>query len=129
MIPSGVFGNLIGGLVVRLFGKTNLRIGYILLFFTFLTIIIDPIFLFLGCPNREVVGIDQPYPMNSMASPIELNSVCNDNCECDVDFEPICGSDNVTYFSPCFAGCTATEKTDDNTTVNKLTMFTCIVIT
>ena len=33
-------------------------------------------------------------------------STCNVGCDCTTaTFDPICGSDSVTYFSPCHAGC------------------------
>ena len=38
--------------------------------------------------------------------------VCNANCACPSDFGPVCGSDNVTYFSACYAGCRATGLAD-----------------
>ncbi|EEC15358.1 organic anion transporter, putative, partial [Ixodes scapularis] len=35
-----------------------------------------------------------------------LKMKCNENCSCsEMLYSPICGADNVTYFSPCFAGC------------------------
>ena len=31
---------------------------------------------------------------------------CNDNCTCAMsDYNPVCGSNDVMYYSPCFAGC------------------------
>jgi len=33
---------------------------------------------------------------------------CNNLCSCSTSrksYDPVCGSDNVTYFSACFAGC------------------------
>ncbi|PIK33377.1 putative solute carrier organic anion transporter family member 2A1 [Apostichopus japonicus] len=119
VIPSGIFGNLIGGCLVKVFGKTTLRIGYLLLFFTAITIIIDPIFLFVGCPNRQLVGVNQQYPLLDAENTTSLEATCNvnNNCTCDVDFEPICGHDNLTYFSPCFAGCESSSVDEMNITV------------
>ena len=31
---------------------------------------------------------------------------CNVGCSCDRDsFDPLCGDDGITYFSPCYAAC------------------------
>ncbi len=36
-----------------------------------------------------------------------LNDVCRDDCMCEdyVAFTPICGVNDLQYFSPCDAGC------------------------
>ena len=35
-----------------------------------------------------------------------LTSSCNINCGCSTSrFAPVCGSDHVTYFDKCHAGC------------------------
>ena len=37
---------------------------------------------------------------------VNLTAACNVNCGCVPDvFEPVCGADNLIYFSPCYAGC------------------------
>ena len=42
---------------------------------------------------------DSPFKINLTAS-------CNFGCECDMnDVQPVCGSNGLTYFSPCHAGC------------------------
>lgn len=38
----------------------------------------------------------------------KLISPCNFNCSCRIDtFIPVCGSDNIVYANPCYAGCSA----------------------
>lgn len=38
--------------------------------------------------------------------PTSLNSTCNSACGCTTKkFNPICGVNGVTYYSPCHAGC------------------------
>ena len=42
--------------------------------------------------------------VSSNVSP--LNSACSASCMCNSTvFEPICGVDGITYFSPCQAAC------------------------
>ena len=42
---------------------------------------------------------------------VHLTEQCNTACDCDnIAYDPVCGSDQHTYFSPCHAGCLATSK-------------------
>ena len=48
---------------------------------------------------------------------VELDAACNAGCGCSqVDYNPVCGRDNVMYYSPCYAGCStsyaAEQKVD-----------------
>lgn len=36
---------------------------------------------------------------------VYFNSDCSDSCRCDKKFSPVCGADNFTHYSACFAGC------------------------
>ena len=38
--------------------------------------------------------------------PLSLINECNINCGCNEKiYTPVCGPENITYVSPCFAGC------------------------
>ena len=53
-----------------------------------------------------------------------FNSSCNANCSCSMDFyNPICGVDNVMYYSPCHAGCSGSIQvhSDESGTINNST--------
>lgn len=37
---------------------------------------------------------------------LNLTDACNSQCNCnEYKFDPVCGADNVMYYSPCYAGC------------------------
>ncbi|XP_020712743.1 LOW QUALITY PROTEIN: solute carrier organic anion transporter family member 4A1 [Ceratitis capitata] len=58
-------------------------------------------YAFIGCPGNEqsmIINIPEGGP-NSITT-------CNSACYCDyVPFSPVCGENNMTYISPCHAGC------------------------
>ncbi|KAH8023839.1 hypothetical protein HPB51_018058 [Rhipicephalus microplus] len=41
----------------------------------------------------------------------DLERSCNAHCNCSgVDYNPLCGTDNLTYYSPCIAGCAEVRR-------------------
>ena len=54
----------------------------------------------ISCLYRSQSGID--------------GSMCAQQCDCESNlFEPVCGADDLNYFSPCRAGCTQIPLQDD----------------
>ncbi|CAH1774640.1 unnamed protein product [Owenia fusiformis] len=56
--------------------------------------------MFVGCQQVEIAGVTNPDD-----GLITIDTPCNLDCGCDLGFSPVCGSDGVTYYSACYAGC------------------------
>ncbi|XP_064618616.1 solute carrier organic anion transporter family member 4A1-like [Lineus longissimus] len=59
-----------------------------------------------GCPEVHIPGYTD-LEVNSSGSVLTINETCH-QCFCpDGQYEPVCGSNGLTYYSPCQAGCDA----------------------
>ncbi|XP_033640416.1 solute carrier organic anion transporter family member 4A1-like [Asterias rubens] len=105
-IPSGLLGALIGGYIVK---KYQLKfLGQIRLCCATLCI---SLFLMVGfifnCSSLKFAGVNTLYQNTSLPyeGAFNLTAECNDGCVCDTSYNPVCGSNNVMYYSSCHAGC------------------------
>ncbi|XP_063684145.1 solute carrier organic anion transporter family member 4A1-like isoform X2 [Bolinopsis microptera] len=75
--------------------------------------------MLLYCPVNTYAGVDLPYSEilnSSQLSPPSLTGECNADCACTTAFyQPVCDG-NVTFFSPCHAGCMDVELVDGQVT-------------
>lgn len=64
-------------------------------------------FLIPGCKTTLLAGVSHPYNNNSKTlDEISKTSPCNSLCHCfSSKYDPVCGVDQISYFSPCHAGC------------------------
>lgn len=63
-------------------------------------------FLFFKTSRNYFVGIDQK------------NLTCSFDCNCPQGrFEPICGTNGITYLSPCLAGCSSIHINNTEVTI------------
>lgn len=75
--------------------------------------------LYIKCETPSIAGVNRPYQDNP--GYIQLSSPCNQACNCTgVDYAPVCGG-QLSYFSPCHAGCSNLKKTtkDGRSTYSK----------
>jgi len=104
VIPGVAGGIFTGGYLVKRLNwtcKSTLRGSA--LFALIATLMVS--FVFVGCSGRDVVGSTIPYKKESTNS-LSLINECNKNCHCNNEYKPICiKDDQLTYFSPCYAGC------------------------
>ncbi|XP_072038998.1 solute carrier organic anion transporter family member 4A1-like [Amphiura filiformis] len=121
--PAGVIGNLLGGYLVK---RLNLTVSGMLKFIICslsISLLMMVTFL-LACDNVDFAGVTVKYENTTTNYPQEeefnLNATCNIDCKCDNIFDPVCGSNDIMYYSSCYAGCTFENITEDGTKVRLL---------
>ncbi|XP_032677729.1 solute carrier organic anion transporter family member 4A1 isoform X1 [Odontomachus brunneus] len=104
-VPAGGGGTFLGGYLIKRF---NLPCSGILKFCLLATAacIVFTLCFALNCPNLDFAGLTVPYHNTTKKVALSLENVCNSGCGCSKSqFDPICGVDGITYYSPCHAGC------------------------
>lgn len=103
-VPGAGGGTFLGGYLVK---KFNLRCAGIIKMCILCSLVpLVTIFaFFFSCPNVRFAGVN--YKTNNVTVGMErFVADCNNQCHCQIeDFDPICGTDHVMYYSACFAGC------------------------
>ncbi|XP_041041264.1 solute carrier organic anion transporter family member 4C1-like [Carcharodon carcharias] len=114
LIPGAFIGQIIGGVIIsklRLQCRNVLKMAAATCTASLLCALV---FIFAQCSNQPFAGVNQDYNHSSTAEKFELLALCNEECHCiRSHYNPVCGVDNVQYFSACYAGCTNTSVTGD----------------
>lgn len=104
-VPAGGGGTFLGGYLIKRF---NLSCSGILKFCLLATAacIVFTFCFALNCPNIDFAGLTVPYQNITRQISLSLDNICNNGCGCSrLQFDPICGINGITYYSPCHAGC------------------------
>ncbi|XP_038259704.1 solute carrier organic anion transporter family member 4C1 isoform X1 [Dermochelys coriacea] len=106
LIPGAALGQIISGILVSKYKLDCKNIIKLILGTCSVALILNTVFVFSKCGNEPFAGVSETY--NRTGKLRNLTAPCNANCNCLRSFYyPVCGRDEVQYFSPCFAGCTS----------------------
>ncbi|KAM7165553.1 solute carrier organic anion transporter family member 4C1 isoform 3-T3 [Macrochelys suwanniensis] len=106
LIPGAALGQIISGILVSKYKLDCKNIIKFMLGTCLVALLLNTVFLFSKCGNEPFAGVSETY--NRTGKLRNLTAPCNANCNCLRSFYyPVCGRDEVQYFSPCFAGCTS----------------------
>ena len=62
------------------------------------------------------------YQLFIFSTDTGLTALCNEKCVCPIKgMNPVCGTDQLTYFSPCHAGCRSFSG-------GVMSLFLCLVL-
>uniref|UniRef100_A0A671XTR5 Solute carrier organic anion transporter family member n=1 Tax=Sparus aurata TaxID=8175 RepID=A0A671XTR5_SPAAU len=117
-IPAVALGMFSGGLLMKrlklnIMGAARFAFGTSLIGY-FLSLF----FFTMSCENAKVAGVTLSYNSVDTVSydKHSLLTACNSDCLCSAsDWDPVCGENDVTYVSPCLAGCTGSTGSGKNT--------------
>ncbi|XP_024909843.1 solute carrier organic anion transporter family member 2A1 [Cynoglossus semilaevis] len=121
-LPAVAVGMLVGGVIMKRAGlslKTIPRFSVVMLVIS--TTLCIPLF-FMGCPTQKVSEVNHHQTDQNGSLPS-----CYSNCSCSTSaFNPVCGSDDVEYISPCRAGCTNFTKDPKSQRIQMYTNCQCV---
>ncbi|KAM5252979.1 solute carrier organic anion transporter family member 1A2 isoform 2-T7 [Hipposideros larvatus] len=107
-LPPICIGYIVGGLIMKKFKITVKQAAYIGFCLSLIDFLLYLWSFFMMCDNSSVAGITTSYEGMQQDLYVEnaILADCNMNCNCPTKiWDPVCGSNGLSYLSACLAGC------------------------
>ncbi|XP_008108571.1 solute carrier organic anion transporter family member 1C1 isoform X1 [Anolis carolinensis] len=108
LLPITVVGMFLGGFLIKKLKLNTPAMAKFACISFLLAYLVNLLYFATNCQVLQVAGLTVNYSgvKEPSFSQIEPLSACNADCSCeDNHWDPVCGSNGITYMSACLAGC------------------------